>query len=255
MNKKFFRLLAILLGVISILLVVYLWVTNQRNKVFIAALPMILASVSQRHYKKININKRGENMMKNKIKVVVALSAISSLSLPLLSGCSAKNNNTPQNNYYGEFLRNTGYSLEKDVQEVPYDELKVLGNVDGNSTRAMSSITKKDNLNFYQGKHTRKVIRTQVDNLLKIDVNIIYNEQNEVELAYLKKYISPKATLVYDNVTLEENHNHKFEAVGEIKILKENLTEEELSSIEQYASSYPKRISIDSSFITFTFPH
>lgn len=49
MNTKIFRVLAIILGIIGILLVGYFLMTDQIEKSFIAMIPTILAIIAQRY--------------------------------------------------------------------------------------------------------------------------------------------------------------------------------------------------------------
>lgn len=52
MDIRIYRILAIILGIIGILLVGYFWVTNQKDLLFVAMIPTILAMMSQRYYQK-----------------------------------------------------------------------------------------------------------------------------------------------------------------------------------------------------------
>lgn len=56
MKYKVFRILTIVLAVFAILLVVYLWMNN-RNMVFLATIPFLVASLCQRAATKGKSNK------------------------------------------------------------------------------------------------------------------------------------------------------------------------------------------------------
>lgn len=173
----------------------------------------------------------------------------------LLVGCtqeSSKNSSSNERNHYGDFVSNTTYSFEKELNTIDIDEFELLRKLDSQGALKENIIIKKDNTGF--NNQSKKVVETKVGDFVKLDINIIYdNSGKNVEFVYLTKYVNPKLNLILDNVQLKENHSHKFGIFGDVIITKENLTDEELSDFEEYAKSYPKRIRIENDYIIFSF--
>ena len=107
-------------------------------------------------------------------------------------------------------------------------------------------------VDFHKEKNSlfKKVLRSNIANLVRIDINIIsISEKNDnidnILFAYTTNYINPKLEVVYFNVDLMKNDNNKFELYGEIKLKNVNLDDKELNFLKEYSKLYPNVVKFE----------
>lgn len=207
----------------------------------------------------------------SKVKKIVVLSLFSVVFIVGgIVGCSNKKESKSSDNSTSEFFNNTFFDKELDTNKLNEaeitDVLKIKEKIklyklatytaddikpsDRNEYIPLFYENKKINFNKEKDSLFKKVLRSNIANLVRIDINIIsisekYDNIDNILFAYTTNYINPKLEVVYFNVDLMKNDNNKFELYGEIKLKNVNLDDKELNFLKEYSKLYPNVVKFE----------
>ena len=210
-------------------------------------------------------------MFTNKKKKIILLSLFSIIFvLGGIIGCSNKKETKSTESDVSEFFNNTFFEKELDTNKLNEAEISDILMIkekiklyklatytaadikpsDRNEYIPLFYENKKINLNKEKDSLFKKVLRSNIANLVRIDINIIsISEKNDnidnILFAYTTNYINPKLEVVYFNVDLMKNDNNKFELYSEIKLKNVNLDDKELNFLKEYSKLYPNVVKFE----------
>lgn len=208
----------------------------------------------------------------SKVKKIVVLSLFSVIFIVGgIVGCSNKKESKSSDNSTSEFFNNTFFDKELDTNKLNEaeitDVLKIKEKIrlykmvtyytpdnieSNNKNEYIPLFYENTKVDFHEEKNSlfRKILRSNIANLVKIDINIIsisekYDNIDNILFAYTTNYVNPKLEVVYFNVDLMKNDNNKFELYGEIKLKNVNLDDKELNFLKEYSELYPNVVKFE----------
>lgn len=211
-------------------------------------------------------------MFTNKKKKIILLSLFSIIFvLGGIIGCSNKKETKSTESDVSEFFNNTFFEKELDTNKLNEAEISDIlmikekirlykmatyyspDNIESNNKNEYIPLFYENTkVDFHKEKNSlfRKILRSNIANLVKIDINIIsisekYDNIDNILFAYTTNYANPKLEVVYFNVDLMKNDNNKFELYGEIKLKNVNLDDKELNFLKEYSKLYPNVVKFE----------